>query len=111
MKKLSDNYVLWLEAAFMSLIPFIVLWAATPTNILNSNFLFKQLEIIGICGSGAILFAGIPVGVVGLKKAKEMIRLRKTAITMSIINLFAAGIEILLLLSIFCAVVFGGASV
>ena len=83
-------------------------WGNTPTSVLNSNSLFKLLEYIGICGSILIFFAGIPVGVIGIIKAKRMIKLRNATIALSIINLFAGNIEILILLFIFYAVVFRG---
>ena len=107
---LFDKMILGLEFAFVLVIPFIIWWSITPTNILNSNSLFTLLEAIGLLGSGVILLAGIPVGIIGIIKAKRMINLRKATIVLSIINLSAGTIEILMLLLIFCAVVFGGVS-
>jgi len=106
-----DKIIFWLEVAICLVIPFVVWWSNTPTNILNSNSLFKLLEIIGIGGSGIILLVGIPVGIIGIIKAKRMIKLRKTTFVLSIINLAAASVEILMLFVLFCAVVFGGVSV
>ena len=106
-----DKIIFGLELAICLFIPFIVWWSITPTNILNSNSLFKLLVIIGIGGSGIILLAGIPVGIIGIIKAKRVIKLRKTTLVLSIINLAAGSIEILILFAIFCAVVFGGVSV
>lgn len=101
-----DNIVFGLELAICLLIPFVVLWFNTTTNILNSNFLFKILEIIGIGGIGIILHVGIPVGIIGIIKAKRMIKLRKATFVLSIINLAAGSIEILVLFALFCVVVF-----
>lgn len=106
-----DKFIFGLELALFLAIPFVVWWSNTSTNILNSNALFKLLETIGIWGSGSILVIGIPVGIIGIIKARRMIKLRKTTFVMSIINLAAGSIEILMLLVVFCAVVFGGASV
>ena len=106
-----DKIIFGLELTLFLVIPFVVWWSNTPTNILNSNSLFKLLETIGIWGSGIILFVGIPAGIIGIIKAKRMMKFRKTTIVLSIINLVAGSIEILMLLVVFCAVVFGGASV
>ena len=95
-----------LELILFLIIPFDIWWSFTPTNILNSNSLFKLLEIIGIGGSGIILLVGIPVGIIGIIKAKRMIKLRKTTFVLSIINLAAGSIEILVLFALFCVVVF-----
>ena len=99
-----------LELAFVLVIPFVIWWSTTPTNILNSHFLYKLLEVVGILGCG-LLPAGIPVGIIGIIMSKRMEQLRKSTLILSIINLSVGSIEILLLLAIFCAVVFGGASV
>ena len=108
---ISNKVILGLELALFLAIPFVIWWSNTPTNILNSNSLFKLLETIGIWGSGIILLLGIPVGVIGISKAKRMIKLRKATFVLSTINLAAGSIELLMLLAVFCAVVFGGASV
>ena len=99
-----------LELAFVLVIPFVIWWSTTPTNVLNSHFLYKLLEIVGIVGSG-LLPVGIPVGIMGIIMSKRMEQLRKSTLILSIINLSVGSIEILMLLVLFCAVVFGGASV
>ena len=99
-----------LELAFVLVIPFVIWWSNTPTNVLNSHFLYKLLEIVGIVGSG-LLPVGIPVGIMGIIMSKRMEQLRKSTLILSIINLSVGSIEILMLLVLFCAVVFGGASV
>lgn len=68
------------------------------------------MEVVNLIESILIFFAGIPVGVIGIIKAKRMIKLRNATIALSIINLFAGIIEILILLFIFYAVVFRGVS-
>ena len=37
-----------LELALVLVIPFVIWWSTTPTNVLNSHFLYKLLEIVGI---------------------------------------------------------------
>lgn len=106
-----DNIIFGLELAIFFLIPFVVWWSNTPTNILNSNSFYRLLETVGILGGGVIFIAGIPIGIIGIIRARRMIKLRKTTFVLSIINLVAGGIENLMSLIIFCAVIFWGASV
>ena len=106
-----NRWIFWLELLLAAFIPFIIWWSITPTNILNSNSLFKLLETIGLRGSTLIFFTGVPIGVIGLRKAKGMEKRRTATIVLSILNLSMASIEIALMFLIFCMVVFGGASV
>ena len=106
-----EKIIFLLELILFLVIPFDIWWSFTPTNILNSNSLFKLLETIGICGSAIILCVDIPVGIIGIIYAKSMTKLRKATIALSIINLVAGSIEVFMLLFIFCAVVFGGVTV
>ena len=106
-----DKIIFGVELALSLVIPFVFWWSVTPTNILNSTSLFKLLETIGIWGSGIILLVGIPIGIIGIIKAKRMNKLRKSTFVLSIVNLAAGSIELLMLLVVFCAVVFGGVSV
>ena len=99
-----------LELAFVLVIPFVIWWSTTPTNVLNSHFLYKLLGIVGVVGCG-LLPAGIPVGIIGIIMSKRMEQLRKSTLILSIVNLSVGSIEILMLLVLFGAVVFGGASV
>ena len=99
-----------LEFALVLVIPFVIWHSTTPTNVLNSNSLYKLLEIAGICGR-CLLPAGIPVGIVGIIVSKRMAQLRKSTLVLSIINLSVGSIEVLLGLAILGAVIFGGASV
>ncbi len=108
---LFEKIIFGSELALFLVIPFVIWWSTTSTNVLNSNSLYKLLEAVGILGSDIILLIGIPAGIIGIIKARRMIKLRKTTFVLSIINLVAGSIEILILLIIFCAVVFGGASV
>ena len=108
--RLFEKIIFWFELALFLVIPFVIWWTNTPTNVLNSNSLYKLLEAIGILGSGIILLIGVPAGIVGIIKTRRMIELRRTTLALSIINLVAGSIEIFMLLLIFCAVVFGGAS-
>ena len=108
--RFSARCFLGLELALVLVIPFVIWWSTTPTNVLNSHFLYKLLEIVGIAGCG-LLPAGIPVGIIGIIMSKRMEQLRKSTLILSIVNLSVGSIEILMLLAIFGAVVFGGASV
>ena len=106
-----EQIIFGFQLVLLLIIPFVVWWSTTPTNVLNSSSLYKLLETIGICGSAIILLVDIPVGIIGIIKAKRMVKLRKTTFTLSIINLVAGSVEVFMLLLIFCAVVFGGVSV
>ena len=108
--RFSARYFFGLELAFVLVIPFVIWWSTTPTNVLNSHFLYKLLENVGVVGCD-LLLAGIPVGIIGIIMSKRMEQLRKSTLILSIINLSVGSIEILMLLALFCAVVFGGASV
>ena len=108
--RFSARYFFGLELAFVLVIPFVIWWSTTPTNVLNSHFLYKLLGIVGVVGCG-LLPAGIPVGIIGIIMSKRMEQLRKSTLILSIVNLSVGSIEILLLLVVFGAVVFGGASV
>ncbi len=108
---LFEKIIFLFELAIFLVIPFVILWSKIPTNVLNSNSLYKLLETVGIWGSGIILLIGIPVGIIGIIKARRMIKLRKTTFVLSVINLVVGSFEIFMLLVVFCAVVFGGVSV
>ena len=108
--RFSARYFFGLELAFVLVIPFVIWWSTTPTNVLNSHFLYKLLGIVGVVGCG-LLPAGIPVGIIGIIMSKRMEQLRKSTLILSIVNLSVGSIEILMLLVLFGAVVFGGASV
>lgn len=109
--KNATRLIFWIELILVIFIPFIGWWSMTPTNILNSNFWFGLLEIVGISGSGLFFCTGIPVGVLGIVKAKKLENLRIPTIILSVINLSVGVIEVGMLISIFCMVVFGGLSV
>ena len=103
--------IFWLEFVLALLIPLIVCWSLIPTNILNDSFSLKLLETIGVIGSVLIFFIGLPVGIIGIRKAKNTGKLRVATIALSILNLSASVIEIVMLILVFCAVLFGGVSV
>ena len=106
-----DKIFFGFELAICLVISFVVWWSITPTNVLNSSSLYKLLETVVIWGSGIFLLIGIPAGIIGIIKAKRMTKLKKTTFVLSIINLVAGSVEVLMLLLVFCAVVFGGVSV
>ena len=108
---LFEKVIFGFELALFLVIPFVVWWSTTPTNVLNSSSLYKLLETVGIWGSGIFLLIGIPAGIIGIIKSKRMTKLKKTTFVLSIINLVAGSVEVLMLLLVFCAVVFGGVSV
>ena len=112
MKKVSrfSARLFWLELAFIFVISLAFWRANIPTNVLNSHFLYKLLEIVGFVGCG-LLPVGMPVGIIGIIMSKRMEQLRKSTLILSIVNLSVGSIEILMLLVLFGAVVFGGASV
>ena len=105
-----NKMIFLLEILFVLIIPLVIWWSTTPTNVINSNSLYKLLEVGGILGIG-LLPIGIPVGLIGIIMSKRMIKLRKTTIFLSIINVSAGSIEIIMMLFFFCAVIFGGLSV
>ena len=114
MKKIQNiapRALFWLELILVTCIPFIIWWSLTPTNVLNSSFLFGLLECIGLSGSALIFFAGIPIGIIGVKKAKELGKQRIPMIVLSLINLSAGIIEVGMLILIFYMVAFRGVSV
>ena len=90
-----NKMIFGLEILFVLIIPFVIWWSTIPTNVLNSNSLYKLLEVVGIWGSG-LLPVGILVGIIGIIMSKRMIKLRRATIVLSIINLSAGIIEILI---------------
>ncbi len=109
--ELTNTIIFWLELILAVLVPFIICWSVTSTNVLNSNFPLKLLELIGVIGSVIMLFAGIPVGIIGILTTKRMKKMRTATIVLSILNLSIGIIEIAILTLIFCAVIFKGISV
>ena len=103
--------IFWLELMLATIIPFVICWSVIPTNILNSNSWLKLLELIGIGGSCLMLFVGIPGGIIGIKKARRMEKLRTATVVLSIINLSAGIVECGMLIFILCATIFGKVSV
>ena len=99
------------ELILAAFIPFIIWWSFIPTNVLNSSFWFGLLECIGLCGSVIIFFEGIPIGIIGVKKAKELGKKRIPMIVLSLINLSAGIIEVGMLILVFYMVAFRGVSV
>ncbi len=111
----SDNITNWwifaLEVLLTAFIPFIILWSITPTNVLNSCFLFGMLETIGLFGAGIIFVCGIPIGILGIRKVREMGRLKIVTLILSVINISTSSFEIFILLRIFWAVIVEGVTV
>lgn len=107
----AQRILFWIELILVMFIPFVVWWSVTPTNILHSDFLFGLLECIGLSGSVLIFFAGIPIGLIGIRKTKGSGKQRVPVIALSIANLSAGIIEVFMLIFIFCMVVLGGVSV
>ncbi|MBE6594737.1 MAG: hypothetical protein E7644_02940 [Ruminococcaceae bacterium] len=105
-----NKMIFGLQILFVLMIPFVIWWSNTPTNVLNSSSLYKLLEVVGILGSG-LLPVGIHVGIIGIIMSKRMIKLRRATIVLSIINLSAGMIEIFIFLFVLFSVIFGGASV
>ena len=110
-ENIAPRTLFWLELILATFIPFIIWWSMTPTNILNSSFLFGLLECIGLSGSALIFFAGIPIGLAGIKKAKELGKCRIPTIVLSLINLSTGIFEVGMLILILCMVGLGRVSV
>ena len=100
--------LLVMEAICAAGIPLIIWWCMTPTNVLNSSPLWKLLEGIGSACTAFILFAGIPVGIAGIRAAKKAENPKASAFVLPVLSLIAGMIEVGALSLIFCAVVFGG---
>lgn len=109
-KKPHYQIVFWLELILAAIIPIIICWRITPTKVLNSNLLFRLLESAGILGSILMFFVGIPVGIFGIIKAKKMKKLRIPTTILSVINIIAGLMEIIVLILIIYAVFFKGVS-
>ena len=113
---MSDNqkrlgiFIFWLELITAAFILLIVCWSLIPTNLLNSSSLLFVLQNVGIIAFVLILFAGIPVGIVGIVKSKKMIKCRIATMVLSVINLSAAVFEIAMIVLIFYGVMFLGFS-
>ena len=110
-KNIDPRILHWLEWVLAAFIPFIIWRSLTPTNVLNSGFLFGLLERVGFAGSTLVFFGGIPMGILGIRKAKELEKRRVLMTAVSSVNLSAGIIEVGCLIIIFCAAVFGGVSV
>jgi ABC-type antimicrobial peptide transport system permease subunit len=109
-KNTENSKYFYLELLVVLLIPFIILCASIPTNVLNSNIFMKLIQSIGELAIITMLFAGIPVGIIGIIKSKRMNQFRIPTKVLSIVNLSMGAIEIVILIVIFCAVLFGGIS-
>ena len=112
--KERENKAPWilflLEIILTAFIPLILLWSTIPTNILNASSLFGLLEYVGLTGVILVFFAGIPMGVMGIKRAKEFGRCRKAMVVLSLVNLLAGILEVGLLILIIVRVILGGVS-
>lgn len=104
------SVIFWLELLVLIMIPFIIIWGLIPTNVLNSNFLLKYFETFGLICSILILLVGMPIGIIGIKKAKEMEKFKISTISLSVINITAGIVEFIVLILIFVYVIFGGVS-
>ena len=99
--------IFWIELILASIIPFVIWWANTPTNVLNSGHVWKGLEYVGVRGAFVLFFAGIPAGIIGIIISKKMISLRVPTLVLSILNLIAGFVEIAVLVLMFYAVLSG----
>lgn len=107
--KISHILVFLLELVSALLIPFILWWKTTPTNVLNSSPLWESLEKVGIFGSVLFFCVGIPLGVVGLLMQKKMGALRIPTIIFSVFNIVAGALEVAVVALIIIALAFLGA--
>ena len=109
-QKRSGIFIFWLELITAAFVALIVCCSLIPTNILNSNSLLFVLQNVAIGAIVLILFAGIPVGIVGIVKSKKMIKDRIATMVLSVINLSAAAFEFAIICLIFYGVMFLGLS-
>ena len=90
----NDDPEVWpfyAELVCVALVALILIWANIPTNVINSHPALLLLEEIGALGLTSITFGGIPVGILGLVKArKRMERFKVITIVLSICNILAA---------------------
>ena len=90
-KNLSTRLFVAVELILIAYIPFIVWWGVTPTNVLNSDFFYGVLNFVGLSGITLLLLVGIPLGIVGIIRAKKCGKKQILVKVLSII-LLAAGI-------------------
>ena len=90
----NDDPEVWpfyFELVGVVLVVIILIWCTIPTNVINSHPTLLLLEDIGILGAIAITFGGIPVGILGLVKARKRTeRFKVITIVFSICNILAA---------------------
>ena len=113
MEHCEEEKIIWpflLQLAVVIFLPLHIWWGNTPTNVLNSGPWWKLLETVGICGTAILFFAGIPVGIIGLKYARRTNKLCIPTRVFSIVNISCGAILWLILLAALCAVVFFGAN-
>ena len=112
MKKVSrfSARLFWLELAFIFVISLAFWRANTPTNVLNSHFLYRLLDYVGLAGC-ILLPAGIPVGIIGIIMSRTKPKTRVPTLILSIINVSVGSFVIIMLLVLFGALLLGKISV
>lgn len=101
-------WVFIIELLFTCMIPIVAIWGFIPTSVLNSNVILKVFELLAVNSLIIMFLLGIPVGSMGIIMSRKMTALKKTTIVLSIINILAGLVGVVLLLLIFYAVVFKG---
>lgn len=100
MSKPTKHTNIWIflsELVIATVIPFIICWLNTPTNIINSNPLFGLIENIGFIGCVLMIFVGIPLGIIGIILSRKTKELRIATMVLSILNLSVGAIEVVVL--------------
>ena len=110
MKREIDNDIIifLFELILALMIPFIACALTLSPKEEYSNALLGLIAVIGRSGSLLLLLFGIPLGTVGIIFARKAKKLRIATIALSILNLLVGIIEVVILILIICAVVFGG---
>ena len=103
--------VFYLELILALTIPFIIFGTTIPTNVIHSMPLSDVFESIMSIGNTILLIFGIPVGTIGVITPQKTKKRRIATVILSIINILAVLIEIVVSIAIICAMVFGGDSV
>ena len=86
-----EEWPFYLEIVGVVLVAIFLIWINIPTDIINSNHVLWALEGIAPVGMTVFFFGGIPVGILGLVKArKRMVRFKVITIVLSICNILAA---------------------
>ena len=100
----------WLELVPFAILPFVIWWSTTPTNVLHAASWGRLLESVGIFGTVLLYITEIPIGIIGLTASKKMTTLRLTTKLLSIAHLALGAIMAAGTLLLIGLILFGGLS-